>query len=183
MRGNSVDLTHSSVLRPREHFESHCQWALFASKEQQTMKLEMGKSHIRTPLTTCCSFSSTPVKMKFLRTDGSAWKWQLRADSVHIWPRERRAEQRPFPCQSIRQPVSGTPSLTEIGSVFCLRGMHCRGAQKFLHIWIHLCRAAAAHLDLERQTIRALNADPHPDSACSLQKSVISWLGMTSPGS
>lgn len=49
MRGNSVDLTHSSVLRPREHFESHCQWALFASKERQTMKLEMGKSHIRSP--------------------------------------------------------------------------------------------------------------------------------------
>lgn len=109
MRGNSVDLTHWSVFRSREHFQSHHQWALFASKEQQTMKWKMGQSHVGKQQSFSlldAVFSSTPVKMKFF----VYWWFSQKSDSSDfsdICPKEKWVKQRPLSCQRAAQAFGG----------------------------------------------------------------------------
>lgn len=184
MRGNSVNLKHWSVFRSREHFQSHRQWALFASKERQTMKWEMGQTHVGKQQSFSlldAVFASTPVKMKFfcvLMVQPEKWQqWFFR----HLPQREvsqAKALVLPEGSAGVWRLVSGISSLAKIWSVSCLRGVHCRGAQKFLQSWIHLHRAETADQRtqsqiLERGTVWGPKADPCPSGGCSFLKSAI----------
>lgn len=86
--------------------------------------------------------------------------------------------------------VSGTLSLAKIWSVSCPRGVHCRGAQKFLQSWLHLHRAVAAHWGLRAKPKRGgpfkhlrqpLAPVVHVASSCRLQKSAISHRELPPP--
>lgn len=83
----------------------------------------------------------------------------------------------------IWQLVSGSPAPADTWSAFCPRRIHCRGAQKFLQIWLCLCWAAAAHWGLRAEPQRGgpfqystqnLALTAHVASSCRPQNSIVS---------